>query len=65
VVLVPILSADVVDCKGLPQKYWITREVTLINEARDDIAKTVCQSVDVDLIIDMDGKPFGDNCNAV
>jgi len=60
---VPVLPVDVVDCEGLPLKRWVTRGITLKNEAGDDIAKAVCQCVDVDLVLN--GRPLGDDRVAV
>ena len=39
--------------------------MTLRNEAGDDIAKGICHSVDADDVVDMDGKPLGDDRVAI
>jgi len=50
---------------GIPLFSWITKVVTLPNETRVEVAKAICQSVDAHLVIDLDGKPLGDNCIAI
>ena len=35
------------------------------NEVGDEVAKGVCPSVDADLVIDMDGKPLGEDHVAI
>ena len=61
----PTLPPDVVVCDSIPQGSWNTKCVTLRNEAEDDVAKGICHSVDADLMIDMDGKPLGEDRVAI
>ena len=62
---VPILPPDVVLCEGISRPLWYTNEVTLKNESGMDVARGICHSVDAALVIDMDGKPLGDNLVAI
>ena len=62
---VPTLPPDVAVCDGIPCGSWNTKCVTLRNEARDDVAKGICHSMDADLVIDMDGKPLEEDRVAI
>jgi hypothetical protein len=61
----PTLPPGVAVCDGIPRAKWNTRCVTLRNEGGQDVAHGVCQNVDPELVIDMDGKPLGDDRVAV
>jgi len=63
--LVPTLPPNVDVCDGIPHAKWIKKCVTLRNKAGMDIANKVCQNVDLEPIINMDGKPLGDNRVAI
>jgi len=58
---VPTLPPNVVECDGIPRTKWVTKCVTLTNQKGMDIAKGVCQNMDPELVIDIDGKPLGDD----
>ncbi len=58
---VPTLHPDVCTCDGIPHAKWNFKLVTLRNEARDDVANVVLQSVDLDVVVDNDGKPRGND----
>jgi len=60
-----ILLKGVVDCKGFSQTSWHRKLVILRNEDGNDVARGLCQSVDAELVIDMDGKPLGDDRVAI
>ena len=62
---VSVLPAGVTNCDGIPRSSWIQKCVTLRNEAGDDVAKGVCHSIDADDVVDMDGKPLGDDRVAI
>jgi len=59
------LPAGVALCDGIPRAKWNTKCVTLRNDAGEDVTNGVCQNVDPELVIDMDGRPLGDNRVAV
>jgi hypothetical protein len=61
----PTLPAGVAVCEGIRRSSWITKAVILTNEAGIEVAKAICHSVDALLVIDMDGKPLGDDRVAV
>jgi len=61
----PTLPAGVAHCDGIPRAKWNTKCVTLRNNAGVDVANGVCQNVNPELVIDMDGRPFGDDRVAV
>jgi len=61
----PTLPPNVVVCDGIPCAKWVTKCVTLTNKEGLDIANGVCQNGNPKLIIDMDGKPLGDDRVAV
>ena len=62
---VPTLPHGVVECEGLRRATWITKAITLTNEEGDNVAKGICHSVDATLVIDIDGKPLGDDHVAI
>ena len=64
-VQVPTLPPDVAVCDAIPRSSWNTMNVALTNEAGDEVARGVCRSVDPDVVVDMDGKPLGDDRVAV
>jgi len=61
----PTLSLGVATCEGIPHSSWITKIITLTNEAKIEVAKGIFHNVNVDLVIDMDGKPLSDYCVVV
>lgn len=61
VVLMPTLLLGVVACDGIPCTSWNTKCVTFTNEAGIEDAKGICHGVDANLVIHMNGKPFGDD----
>ena len=64
-VSVPVLPPGVVPCEGIPRTSWFTKCVTLQYEAGFEVEKEICHSVDAELIIDMEGKPLGDDWVAI
>ena len=52
-------------CEGLSQRLWMTKYVTLTNEAGESVGKGICHNVNLDLIIDSDSQPLGDDRVAV
>ena len=62
---VPILLLGVAHCEGLACATWNTKAVTLTNEFGEDVARGICHSVDVDLRIDMDGRPLNEDRVAI
>jgi len=61
----PTLPVGVALCNGIPRAKWNTKYITLRNDAGVDVANRVCQNVDPELVIDMDGRPLGDDQVAV
>ena len=55
----PVLPASVVECKGFKRSSWVSKRVTLTNEARDYVAKGVCQSVDSSVVPETNRRPLG------
>ena len=62
---VPTLPPGVAACEGLPRASWGTKCVTLTNEDGVEVAKGICHSIDVDFVVDMDGKSLGDDRVAI
>jgi hypothetical protein len=62
---VPTLPPGVIVCDGIPRAKWVRRCVTIRDEVGNDVANGVCQNVDPELVIDMDGKALGDDRVAV
>ena len=62
---VPTLPPGVALCEGIPRAKWVTKNVTITDEMGMDVAKGVCQNVDPELVIDLDGKPLGDDRVAI
>jgi hypothetical protein len=54
----PTLPDGVAQCEGFGWPTWITKFVTLTNDVRLDVAKGICHNVNVDLVVDSDGKPL-------
>ena len=48
----PTLLEGVRACKGIPRESWNTRVVILTNEAGEDVARTICRSVDASVVVD-------------
>ena len=61
----PTLPEGMRACKGIPRESWNTRVVILTNEAREDVARAICRSVDASVVVDTNGRPIGDNHVAV
>jgi hypothetical protein len=61
----PVLPEGVAQCEGFGRPSWITKCVTLRNESGVDVARGICHNVKVDLVIDSDGMPSGNDCVAV
>jgi hypothetical protein len=61
----PVLPEGVAQCDGFGRPSWITKCVTLTNESGVDVARDICHCVNVDLVIDSDGMPLGNDRVAV
>jgi len=61
VVRIPILLEGVTECEGFSRASWHMKPIILWNKAGNNVAWRVCQSVNAELIIDMDGKPLDDD----
>ena len=61
----PTLPEGVRACEGIPRESWYTRVVILTNEAREDIARAICRSVDASVVVDTNERPIGDDHVAV
>jgi hypothetical protein len=57
----PVLPEGVAQCEGFGRPSWITKCVILTNESGVDVARGICHSVKVDLVIDSDGMPLGND----
>ena len=55
------LPEGVAQCEGIPRKSWMTKCVSLMNEARVLVGKGICHKVSSDLIIESDNHPLGDD----
>jgi len=62
---ISILPPRVAHCDEIPHLLWITKVVTLYNEADEDVANGICRSAKAELVIDEDGTPLGDDRVAV
>ena len=58
---VQTLPAGVAQCKGILRRSWMTKCVTLKNEAGENVSKGVFHNLNSDLIIDSDNQPLGDD----
>jgi hypothetical protein len=61
----PTLPYGLAQYKGFKRLAWIIKSLTLTNEAGDEVAKGIYYSVNADLVIDSDGRPFGDDRSAI
>ena len=61
----PMLPDGVAQCEGVGRPSWITKYVTLTNESGVDVAWGICQSVNVDLVIDNNGMPLDNDRVAI
>jgi len=61
VVPFPTLLVSVAACEGIRCSSSITKAITLTNEVGVEVANAICHSVDAHFVIDMDGKPLGDD----
>jgi len=59
------LLEEVAKCEGFSRALWHRKPVIFRNEVGNDVARGLCQSVDAELVIDMDGKPLGDDRVAI
>jgi len=57
----PTLPPNIAMCDRIPRAKWITKCVTLKNEAGMDVANRVYQNINLELVVNMDRKPLGDN----
>jgi hypothetical protein len=48
-------------CEGFGRASWITKSVTLTNESGMDFASGICHSIKVELVVDSDGMPLGND----
>jgi len=55
------LPLGVVACGKVPYAYQKTKYVTLTNNSKENVAKRTYHTIDVNLIIDMDGKSITNN----
>ena len=55
------LPEGVAECKGVPRKSWMTKCVVLKNEVGVVVGKGICHNVSLDLVIDSDNQPLGDD----
>ena len=62
---VPTLPPGVAVCDGIPRAKWIQRNVIVTDKDGNDVARGICQNVDPELVIDMNGKPLGDDRVAI
>jgi hypothetical protein len=60
-----VLPHGVVQCEGFGRASWITKSVTLTNESGVDVARGICHSVKVELVVDSDGMPLGNDRIAI
>jgi hypothetical protein len=61
----PILRDGVTECEGFGRAYWITKSMMLTNESGVDVAYRICHNIKVELVIDSDGMPLGNDRMAV
>jgi hypothetical protein len=61
----PMLPNGVAQCKGFGRLSWITKCVTLTNESGVDVARGICHNMSIELVIDSDGLPLGNDRVAV
>lgn len=55
----PVLPDGVAQCEGFGRSSWVSKRVTLLNEAGNDVATAVCQSVDSHVVPETGGRPLG------
>ena len=55
------LPDGVAQCEGIPKKSWMTKCVSLKNDADVVVGKGICHSVSLGFIIDSDHQPLGDD----
>ena len=55
------LLEGVAHCEGLSRRLWMSKCITLKNEAGESVGKGICDNVNSDLIIDSDSQPLGDD----
>ena len=61
----PILLDGVVQCEGFGWASWITKAVTLTNEFGVDVAYGICPSIKIELVVDSNDMPLGNDCATV
>lgn len=54
-----VLPVGVSQYEGFGRSSWVSKRVTLLNEAGVDIARAVCQSVDLHVVPETGGRPLG------
>ena len=59
------LPEGVAQCEGLSRRLWMIKCVTLKNEAGESVGKGICHNMNLDLIIDSDNQPLGEDRVAV
>jgi hypothetical protein len=60
-----VLPEGVAQCEGFGRPSWITKCVILTNESGVDVAWGICHYVNVDLVIDSDSMPLGNDRVAI
>jgi len=58
VVSIPTLPPGVAHCDGIARSSWISKAVTLRNEAGEDVANGICRSAKLEHVINEDGTPL-------
>ena len=54
------LHKGVAQCEGVARKSWMIKCVALKNEAGVVVGKGICHNLSLDLVIDSDNQPLGD-----
>lgn len=54
-----ILSHGVAACEEYGRSHWLSKRVTLTNEACDVVARGVCQPVESFVVLETHGSPLG------
>jgi hypothetical protein len=63
-VLHPMLLDGVAQCEGYDWLAWITKCIILTNELEVNVARDICHSISVDLVIDNNDMPLDNDCVA-
>ena len=59
------MPKGVAQCEGAPRKFWMTKCVVLKNEAGVVVGRGICHNMSLDLVIDSDNQPFGNDRVAI